>query len=179
MKITNLFFAFYLVVSRSIFPKPRPTTLGYHPDHPNILIPVPLFPIGPATEDKTDLELSRENISETTTTFESTTSDLTTEKALLLNEVTTTTSTAVPFYTTLSKELSEPLTATIPSVAESPSSTTIASVASSTTQSMPESDTEIGLREGLVAAWEMAKEVGAMIIGGFGGIFSKITSFFN
>jgi len=84
MKITNLFFAFYLVVSRSIFPKPRPTTLGYHPDHPNILIPVPLFPIGPATEDETDLELSRENISETTTTFESTTSDLTTEKALLL-----------------------------------------------------------------------------------------------
>jgi len=193
MKITNLFFAFYLVESRSIFPKPRPTTLGYHPDHPNILIPVPLFPIGPATEDKTELELSRENISETTTTFESTTSDLTTEKASLINEVTTTTSTPAPFYTTFFEELSEPLTATIPSVQESPSSTvgSITSeipdttlswsptVVSSTTQSMSENDEESSLRDGFVAAWEITKELGAMIIGGVGGMFSKITSFFN
>jgi len=193
MKITNLFFAFYLVESRSIFPKPRPTTLGYHPDHPNILIPVPLFPIGPATEDETDLELSRENISETTTTFESATSDLTTEKTSFINELTTSTSTAAPFYTTLSKEFSEPLTATIPSVQESPSSTVgpitseipdttpswIPTVVSSTTQSMPENGEESSLTDGFVAAWEIAKELGAMIIGGVGGIFSKFTSFFN
>jgi len=193
MKITNLFFAFYLVESRSIFPKPRPTTLGYHPDHPNILIPVPLFPIGPATEDETDLELSRENIFETTTTFESTFLDFTTEKTSLINEVTTTTSTAAPFYTTLSKEFSEPLTATIPSVQEGPSSTVGAitseipgttsiwspTVVSSITQSVPENGDESGLTDGFVSAWEMAKELGAMIIGGVGGIFSKITSFFN
>ena len=198
MKITNLFIAFYLVESRSIFPKPRPTTLGYHPDNPNILIPVPLFPIGPATEDDTDLELSRENISETTTTFESTTFesttlDLTTEKASLINEVTTTTSTAAPFYTTFFEELSEPLTAIIPSVQERPSSTIgpitseipdttpswSPTVVSSTTQSMPENGEESSLRDGFIAAWEMTKELGAMIIGGVGGMFSKITSFFN
>ena len=189
MKITNLFFAFYLTRSRSIFPKPRPTTLGYHPDHPNILIPVPLFPITPATEDESNLELSRENFPLPTTTFEFTSSDLTTEKTSMMNELTTTTSTAVPFYTTFSKELSESLTATIPSLQEGPSSTvalitseipeTNPTVISSVTKSMAENDDEYGLRDGFVAAWEKAKELGAMIIGGVGGMLGKITSFFN
>ena len=189
MKITNLFFAFYLTKSRSIFPKPRPTTLGYHPDHPNILIPVPLFPITPATEDEINLELSRENFPLPTTTLAFTTSDLTTEKTSMINELTTTTSTAVPFYTTFSKELAESLTATIPSLQEGPSSTvapitseileTDPTVMSSVTKSMAEKDDENGLRDGFVAAWEKTKELGSMIIGGVGGIFGKITSFFN
>ena len=157
MKITNLFFAFYFVRSRSIFPKPRPTTLGYHPDHPNILIPVPLFPIVPSADDY-DLELPEENISQPTTTFESTTLELTTEKTSLKNDFTTTTSTGVPFYTTFFEELSEALTATIPSIQESLTSTTVKPITSeipdttptamlSTTQSMPENEEGVGLRD--------------------------------
>lgn len=189
MKITNLFFAFYFVRSRSIFPKPRPTTLGYHPDHPNILIPVPLFPIGPSAEDQPDLELPEENIPQPTTTFESPTLELTTEKTTLKKDFTTTTSTGVPFYTTFFEELSEALTATIPSIQESSSSTTVEPTSeitditptamSSTTQSMPENDEGVGLRDGFVAAWEIAKELGAKIIGGVGEMFSKITSLFH
>merc|ERR1719270_2443474 len=107
----------------------------------------------------------------------------------MINELTTTTSTAVPIYTTSSKELSESLTATIPSLQEGPSSTialitseipeTNPTVMSSTTKSMVENDDEYGLRDGFVAAWEKAKELGAMIIGGVGGMLGKITSFFN
>jgi len=190
MKITNLFFAFYFVRSRSIFPKPRPTTLGYHPDHPNILIPVPLFPIVPSAEDDHDLELPEEKIPQPTTTFESTTLELTTEKTSLKNDFTTTTSTGVPFYTTFFEELSEALTATIPSIQESLTSTTVEPITSeipdttptamsSTTQSMPVNEEGVGLRDGFVAAWEIAKELGAKIIGGVGEMFSKITSLFH
>ena len=124
MKITKLLFAFNLVKSRSIFPKPRPTTLGYHPDHPNILIPVPLFPVEPL-DTKTTVETSTEN-PEPTTTFEFTTLESTTEEWPAEKEITTTTSTAVQFYTTVFNEPSEQLTATIPFADET--STSITSV---------------------------------------------------
>lgn len=192
MKITNLLSVFTLIRSRSIFPQPRPTTLGYHPDYPNVLIPVPLFPIEPAiTEEIKVKPISTENdIPEPATTFEPTTTQkLTTEKASFEKELTTTTSTAVPFYTTFSKEISESLTATIPFSQETSNSKTVVRIpvtseipATSTpftSQSNPENDQGIGLRDGFVAAWEMAKDFGAIVMDGVGGMFSKITSLFN
>ena len=188
MKITKLLFAFNLVKSRSIFPKPRPTTLGYHPDYPNILIPVPLFPVEPF-DTKTTVETSTEN-PKPTTTFVFTTLESTTEEWPAEKEISTTTSTAVQFYTTVFNEPSEQLTATVPFAHENSTSITPVPITSempkstamaSTTQSKQENDNEegIGLRDGLVAALEMAKELGSMIIGGVGSMFSKITSFFS
>jgi len=186
MKIINFLFAFTLVKSRSIFPKPIPTTLGYHSDHPNILIPVPLFPIDITITEDTDIKTSTENFPEPTTTFEFTTAFITEES--IENELTTTTSTAAPFYTTLFEELSEPLTATIPpdqnpsisttvvsSIAEIPQTTSMPL----TSQSENGNDEEYGIKTRFVAAWEMAKELGSMVIGGVGGMFRKITSLFN
>ena len=195
MKIIKLLFACTLVKSRSIFPKPRPTTLGYHPDQPNILIPVPLFPIQPVTTEITNatfdnVEKSPENDPKPTTTLEYTTENMTTTMPTLAKDLTTTTSTGAPVYTTVSEELSEPLTATLPSNWETPTSTTVLPVSSEipeTTslrlppQPMPENDDDKGvsLRDGFIAAWDIAKELGSMIIGGVGGMFSKITSLFN
>lgn len=186
MKITNLLSVFTLIRSRSIFPQPRPTTLGYHPDYPNVLIPVPLFPIEQALTEEIEVKpiLTENDIPEPTTTQE-----LTTEKASFENELTTTTSTAVPFYTTFSKEMSESLTATIPFSQETSNSKTVVRIpvtseipATSTpftSQSIPQNDQGIGLRDGFVAAWEMAKDFGAIVMDGVGGMFSKIISLFN
>merc|ERR1712109_147420 len=91
MKFVKILFAFCQIESRSIFPKPRPTTLGFHPELPNLLIPVPLFTFGPGeTEEQST---STEIVPDPTTTSELTTEFLTTQKA---NELTTTSSTAPP-----------------------------------------------------------------------------------
>ena len=195
MKIIKLLFACTLVKSRSIFPKPRPTTLGFHPDQPHILIPVPLFPIQPVITEITNgtfdnVEKSLENDPAPTTTLEFTTENMTTTMPTLAKDLTTTTSTGAPVYTTVFEELADPLTATLPSNWETLTSTTVIPVSfdiPETTslpippQSMPENDDDkdVRLRDGFIAAWDIAKELGSMIIGGVGGMFSKITSLFN
>ena len=195
MKIIKLLFACTLVRSSSIFPKPRPTTLGFHPDQPHILIPVPLFPIQPVTteisnETFDNVEKSLENDPAHTTTLEFTTESMTTTMMTLAKDLTTTTSTGAPVYTTVFEERSEPLTAALPSYWETSASTTVIPVTSEIPEttslqippkSMPENDDDkdVRLRDGFIAAWEIAKELGSMIIGGVGGMFSKITSLFN
>merc|ERR1712156_777098 len=162
MKFVKILFAFCQIESRSIFPKPRPTTLGFHPELPSLLIPVPLFTFGPGeTEEQST---STEIVPDPTTTFEFTTEYLTTGK---VNELTTTSSTAPPTASSAPTISMISWTATIQNdvILTSTTSTTstLEASTSSTTTATSLSD-ETDLSDRFFSAWDTAKEIGSIVL---------------
>merc|ERR1712156_638833 len=154
MKFVKILFAFCQIESRSIFPKPRPTTLGFHPELPNLLIPVPLFTFGPGeTEEQST---STEIVPDPTTTSELTTEFLTTQKA---NELTTTSSTAPPTASSAPTTSMISWTDTFPNdvilTSTSPTSSTLEASTTSTTTATSLSD-ELDLSDRFLSAWDTA-----------------------
>merc|ERR1712156_861165 len=154
MKFVKILFAFCQIESRSIFPKPRPTTLGFHPELPNLLIPVPLFTFGPGETEEQNT--STEIVPDPTTTFELTTEYLTTQKA---NELTTTSSTAPPTASSGPTTSMVSWTATIQNevilTSTTPTSITPEASTTSTTTATSLSD-ELDLSDRFLSAWDTA-----------------------
>merc|ERR1712156_1412446 len=164
MKFVKILFAFCQIESRSIFPKPRPTTLGFHPELPNLLIPVPLFTFGPGeTEEQ---RTSTEIVPDPTTT----------------NELTKTSSTAPPTASSAPTTSRISWTATIQNdvilTSTSPTPLTVEASSSSTTAATTLSDAT-DLSDRFFSAWDTAKEIGSIVLGGVTGIFSEIKSLFT
>jgi hypothetical protein len=216
MRTVHLFFGITYINARSLFPQPRPTTLGYHPDKPNILIPVPLFPFDMMSSVHTTEKLkvttssSTKTVSGPTETVPGPTETVPGPTETIPGPIITA---PMARYTAPYIQSREPFTLketdlnygfilpiiTPNSSPKSISATQSSSTAVPTTTPFPKSTVTIlttsaydmiitttsedkyidrSIKDGISTAWDVAKEIGSLMIGGVSGIFNKISSLF-